>query len=150
MDLSDLGYWDQIEASLHGDHKPLIALLRSREPLSQAVREYIAEQLERKPKQRFSARMKADRLVRREDREIMWHVYWAKAAMALIDAKSSGCTEAEESAAIAKLHEITDDKALDWLTEHQGLYVDADRLKNARRRNKTSISNPKRRPPKAV
>ncbi|HUE80292.1 MAG TPA: hypothetical protein VMN38_11770 [Sphingomicrobium sp.] len=121
-------HWDKVESALHGDLRPLTELLRSDEPLSEVVREYLADEIEREPGKRFRARYKADLGVRARDARLLWNIHRAKCHLA-------GTEMTSWFDALDRPHEISDRTALDYLTQ-TGLYdgIAEENVENARRR----------------
>lgn len=145
FDLSELEHFEKIERALHGDLSPLVELLRSDKPLNRAVRDYIADEIERDAGKRFRQQRKPDLEVRRLDQAVLWKVYIAKVHLALLAARRGVETidDAAELAAVGRAHAISDRAALDLLSEQGTSGIDEDTLKNARRRCPAGIANPK-------
>ncbi len=130
-DLGGLAYylhWDKVEHALHGDLRPLIALLRSKEPISEVVREYLVDEIEREPGKRFRRRYKADLGVRARDARLLWSLNQAKCHLA-------GTKLTSWFDAMDLPHEISDRAALDYLTETGRCDgITEEDVENARRR----------------
>lgn len=125
--MTELGEgWETALRALHGDLRPLVALLRSDQPFGRAVRDYLADEIEREPGKRFRRRRKTDLSAVQRDLTLLLDVSTAKMELAIRD---------HGEAALHHLGEITDSAALDRLSEtgrSNGATEDA--LKNARRR----------------
>ena len=74
----DIAQIEPVVASMHGDQRDLVKLLRSGVLLDQSVRNYIADELEKEPAKRFRQARKSDRRVAREDWVMMKQVEFAK------------------------------------------------------------------------
>ena len=96
MDITELGYYEEVQRSERGDHQMLIDLLRSDIELPRSVRLYIAEELSRPPRKRFARKTQQDLDVEKADREILRLVAHAKACV---------CYRRYEAAAKAKTRE---------------------------------------------
>lgn len=141
IDLADFKQWEEVEQALHGNLQPLLALLRSDVPLSKQTREYIADQIERAPDKRFRRQRNADLEVKKNDRLLLYRVFWAKMEIAL---RKFGA-EADDDFVYKALNEISDRHALDFLCENYGLELNQHDLDNALRRSPPGIFNPRRR-----
>ncbi len=141
FDFADFEQWGEVEAALHGDLRPLVLLLRSEKSISVVAREYLADQLEREPRKRFSRNRSKDLSKNKTDKLLLYRLYNAK--MELAYAQLSDATHDERlDYAIDHWHEIIDDRALDQLSE-LGVIADRDMLRNARKRQGPGIFNPK-------
>jgi len=112
----DLAQIRPVLASIHGDQRELIALLRSDTPLDKSVRNFIADELEKEPTRRFRQQSKRDLAVKQRDNEIIWLVRHAKHLM--------------------NRNNVSDREALDWLASI-GFEISQDDLGNAKRRKST-------------
>ena len=120
----DIAQIEPVVASMHGDQRDLVKLLRSGVLLDQSVRNYIADELEKEPAKRFRQARKTDRRVAHEDWVILKQVEFAKYHINV----GRG----------VDIHElITDREALDWLAE-SGVELDQDRIGNTKKRRKSA------------
>lgn len=139
FDFADLRQNEQIEKALHGDLRPLVALLRSDEPLTKQAREYIAAEIEREPDKRFR-RQKSEHLnVREADRMLLYRVFTTKLEMAL---RKFGA-DADDDVIFEAMDSISDPAALDYLCENYGLEINQHDLDNALRRSPPGIFDPR-------
>ncbi|GAA4717111.1 hypothetical protein H9L13_06780 [Sphingomonas lutea] len=120
----DIAQIEPVVASMHGDQRDLVELLRSGKPLCQSVREYLADELERLPPDRFRQRTKVNRDVAREDYRI--HVL-VREAKWMLNVGAGASLDAH----------VSDRAALDWLAE-QGIEIESERLNNAKRRRRAA------------
>jgi len=140
-DLKDFKYWGEVEAALHGDLRPLVALLRSEKILSRIVREYLADEIEKDPKKRFLRRKSAHLSLKKSDEFLLYRVWVAKMEISyneLIDADH----EQRSEYAINNWRNVSDDSACNYLSDDfDGLT--RDDINNARRRRPYSFHNRK-------
>lgn len=118
--------WEAALWALHGDLRPLVALLRSDEPVGRTVRDYLADELERPDGKRFAQRRKTDLGKLHQDLKRILDISSAKLALA---------TEKFGSEAFNHVHEISDKEAFDWLVKSGRAPLDGEiQYKNAKRR----------------
>lgn len=145
-DLWHLSQRRHIARSREGDHTLLIDLLRSDEKLTRETRDYLADQISREPKKRFSTQDKRGVTLATQERDRELLTMTANAKFHIIcnlfrDAYllfESGVEEALGTVLIlnpicAKWSYVRDSEALDLLAEW-GCEVTQDELNNAKRR----------------
>jgi len=123
----DLGEgWESALRALHGDLRPLIALLRSDRPIGRAVRDYVADELEHPAGNRFVQRHKTD--LESVDRDL-------KRCLAMSTAKLELAKERFPDSPLNYVREISDKDAFDHLVKTGRAALDAQvEFKNAKRR----------------
>lgn len=137
------GHAEKVESALHGDLRPLVELLRSDEPLTKCVREYLADEIEREADKRFRSRKKSDLSVRRRDEHLFYLTFWAKIHVAVGRLGADAQDEQKRHAAIdAAQDDITDQAALNFLSE-RGHDLSEDDLKNALKRTPPTVFYPR-------
>ena len=133
---------EEVERSKRGDHGMLVELLRSDKPLPIAVREYIARELEKDPKKRFTRQTRRDLDVEQSDLRLIRLVAAAKLNIAweiieraiekgespLPPDRLGGLASADLLA--VRWRHVSDRAALDRLSE-EGFEFDDDHLTNA-------------------
>lgn len=138
--LPDLEHMHHVRQARHGNLAPLIALLRSDAPLSRTARDYLADELEQKPRMRFARRSRKILKLRQEDRKLLFRVRDAKLWLTFLQL-GEGTEDQRLVHAIDNWPLISDERALDHLAEH-GIEADRDKLRNARVRYGVGPLNP--------
>jgi hypothetical protein len=118
--------WAAALRALHGDLRPLVALLRSDVPIGRTVRDYLADELERPEGRRFRQRRKTDLGKLNQDLNRLLDISGAKLELA---------TERYGKEALHHLHEIGDKEAFKRLVSTGKAPLDGEiQYKNAKRR----------------
>jgi hypothetical protein len=118
--------WEVALRALHGDLRPLVALLRSDDPIGRTVREYLAHELEQPAGSRFIQRRKTDLDLVNQDLGRRLDISSAKMELA---------TEKFGDAALSRIGEITDKQAFDRLVKTGRATLGTElEYKNAKRR----------------
>ncbi len=146
-DLSEFSHWNLVNKAEHGDLLPLAALLRSDEKLSKVARDYLADELEKKPKRRFARKHRKNLDVTERDKRVLQLVAWAKAkilAQRFFEANPQLVSlENLDDVELTNLPEypleklwdsVPDEAALNLLSECNDVPIDKDHLDNAKRR----------------
>lgn len=133
FDITRLAIFEEIERSKRGDHSLLVDMLRSQQHLPQPVREYIAAELERPPKQRFARRIRRSLDVVQKDRDVLRlmaaakiHIAFEQIYLAEADAMEPQHPPLEN----IEWRHVANNLALDRLAE-EGFEIDEDELNNA-------------------
>lgn len=138
FDFAELKHWDAVEHSMHGNHKPLMALLLSDEKISRVARDYIAGELGKEPKKRFARQRRRNLDLVEQDKFLFYRVISAKRQI-LIDSLPATMTEDDRlDILMAKWNDwrtVSDAAALNWLAGKDGPIIDDDMLRNAKSRN---------------
>lgn len=139
VDLNDFKGAHVITSSRHNNFDPLIKLLLSDVPISRVVRDYIVKELQKPAGKRFArTRRTPDPSVRRQsDLEIISRVWHAKRQL-MFEALPDSSTEDEIAEALSdkilQWNYISDDRALDWLSENGYPAIEKHNLTRAAKR----------------
>lgn len=118
--------WATALRALHGDLRPLVALLRSDEPIGRTVRDYLADELEMPKGKRFGQRRKGDLGKLHQDLNRLLDISGAK--MELAETRFG-------AEALSHIREIGDKEAFDHLVKTgRALSTEENLYKNAKRR----------------